>query len=66
MTKDEFIRAVAELLAALQFPVSLPETMKENLIVAEKPWVELHRGLHGFGWATAGDYEEAIRWTLES
>jgi hypothetical protein len=47
MTKDEFIRAVAELLAALQFPVSLPETMKENLIVAD-------------------DYEEAIRWTLES
>lgn len=62
MTRDEFIRAVAQLLAGLQVPVS----MEVPLGAATPAWTELHRGLHGFGWATADDYETHISEVLES
>lgn len=61
MTRDEFIKEVAQLLAGLQVPVS----MEMPLGAAIAPWTQLHRGLHGFGWASADDYETHIRKVLE-
>jgi hypothetical protein len=61
MTKDEFIRNVAQLLAGLQVPVSMEMPMGTATVA----WTELHRGLHGFGWATADDYEREISEVLE-
>ncbi|HEY1700832.1 MAG TPA: hypothetical protein VGG75_14065 [Trebonia sp.] len=60
MTKEEMIAAMAELIAGLQVPMS----MSMPLGAAKDPWTRLHRGLHGFGWATAEDYEHAIRAVL--
>lgn len=60
--KDEFIRNIAQLLAGLQVPIS----MELPLGTATVAWTELHRSLHGFGWATAEDYEREIREVLKS
>jgi len=57
MTREQFIRHAAHLIAGLAVPVSL----EMPLGAAGPAWTELHRGLVGFGWATAGEYEEAIR-----
>jgi hypothetical protein len=59
--RDKFIGNMAQLLAGLQVPVS----MEIPLGAAGPAWTELHRSLHGFGWATAADYETAIRTVLE-
>jgi hypothetical protein len=57
MTREQFITGTAKLIAGLAVPVS----MHMPLGAAEPAWTELHRGLRGFGWATAEEYEEAIR-----
>lgn len=62
MTREQLIKAVARLLAGLQVPVS----MQMPLGAATEPWTELHRGLRGFGWATADDYEQEIRRVLDA
>jgi hypothetical protein len=61
MSKGDFIRAVSQLLAGLQVPVS----MEMPLGTATVAWTELHRQLYGFGWAAADDYEDAIIEVLE-
>jgi hypothetical protein len=61
MTKDAFIKEVAQLLAGLQVPISL----KLPLGAAAPAWTQLHRGLYGFGWASADDYEARINEVLE-
>lgn len=62
MNREEFIAAVSRLLAGLQVPVS----MEMPLGGMGGTWAELHRGLIGFGWATAENYEEKIREVLGS
>lgn len=59
MTEDQFITAVAGLLAGLQVPRSTGV-----LGMGAGAFDELHRGLHGFGWNTAQSYEEEIRSVL--
>ena len=60
MDRDEMIQAMAALIAGLAVPVS----MKMPLGTADQAWTTLHRGLVGFGWAVAADYEREIRKVL--
>lgn len=60
--REDLIRNMAVLIAGLQVPVS----MEMPLGAAGPAWIELHRGLHGFGWAQASDYEAKIREVLAS
>lgn len=62
MTKDEFIKATAELIAGLAVPVSL----EMRLGRAQPAWSQLHTGLVGFGWSTPEQYEAEIRKVLAS
>jgi hypothetical protein len=62
MSKDELIKGMSRLMAGLAVPVSL----EMKLGVAGVTWTELHRGLVGFGWAKAEDYEAKIREVLGS
>lgn len=61
MDKDQMIAAIARLLAGLAVPVS----MEVPLGAAGPAWTELHQALIGFGWATPGEYESAIRGVLD-
>ena len=63
MTKDELIREVSKLIAGLSVPRSLPGS-ERFLGAAKEPWDALHRGLVGFGWCNAEDYEAEIRKVL--
>ena len=60
MDRDEMIQAMAALIAGLAVPVS----MEMPLGAAGPAWTTLHRGLAGFGWVTAADYEREIRKVL--
>lgn len=60
MNKDDLIKAMSELIAGLAVPIS----MQMPLGRAADAWTELHSGLRGFGWASAEDYEAAIREVL--
>ncbi len=56
MTREELTRALAEVIAGLQVPVSLGM----NLGAAREPWGKLFDELHGFGWTTADELEAAL------
>lgn len=58
--REAMIKAMARMLAGLQVPIS----MDMPLGTAMPAWTELHRGLHGFGWAKSEDYEAEIRSVL--
>jgi hypothetical protein len=58
---DQLIANLSELIAALAAPVSLGMPMGK----ARPAWTELHSQLVGFGWATAEEYEAAIRKVLD-
>jgi hypothetical protein len=60
MDRDQLVRAVAELIAGLAVPVS----MEMPLGRAGVAWTALHSDLAVFGWATAEEYETAIRGKL--
>jgi hypothetical protein len=60
MPRDELAANLGQLLAGLAVPVS----MEMPLGRAGPAWTALHRGLIGFGWARAEDYEDAIRESL--
>jgi len=64
MTKDELIQEVAKLIAGLAAPRSMPNA-RAYLGVGVESWDVLHRGLVGFGWHNAEDYEAEIRKVLE-
>jgi len=49
MTREEFIRHVAALVAGLQVPVSLMP--RDRFGAAYEPWEALFRDAVGFGWA---------------
>jgi hypothetical protein len=58
--RAEIIADLAQLIAALAVPVSL----EMPLGAAGPAWTKLHKQLVGFGWATPGEYEEALRKAL--
>jgi hypothetical protein len=58
---DQLIANLSELIAALAVPVSLGMLTG----IARPAWTELHSQLVGFGWATAEEYEAAIRKVLD-
>lgn len=60
MTRDEFVKATAALLAQLQVAGSL----RLPLGGALEDWGALHAGLHGPGYAEETQYEEEIRQLL--
>lgn len=55
--RDRLIANLARLLAGLAVPVS----MQMPLGAATAAWSELHGQLIRFGWASADDYETALR-----
>jgi len=58
ITNEEIIRTIAEILAGLQVPVSL----QIPLGAAREPWIRLNESLRmGIGYATAEEYEKALR-----
>lgn len=57
MDRNTLVRNLAMLLEALAVPVSL----EMRLGAATGAWTAVHRELAGFGWATADDYERALR-----
>lgn len=61
MNKEQFVRAVAELVAGLQVPVSMPGGSK-RLGAGLEPWQKLlHLQNGGFGWTNADGLEERYR-----
>jgi hypothetical protein len=60
--RDTTIRDLAELIAGLAVPVS----MQMPLGKAGPAWSALHSRLVVFGWATADQYEEALRKVLDA
>jgi hypothetical protein len=55
--RAEVLADLAQLIAGLAVPVSL----EMPLGAAGPAWTKLHDRLIGFGWATPGEYEEALR-----
>lgn len=56
-SRDRLIHNMAELMAGLAVPVSMPMPLGK----ARQAWTELHSQLHAFGWASADQYEKEIR-----
>lgn len=66
MTRDEFLEAVAQLVAGLQVPVSMMPAWQFG--AALEPWQKLLTEVnHGFGWTDAekakAAFEEILRKT---
>lgn len=59
MSRAELIRAIAELIAGLQVPVSMPGG-GQVLGAAYKPWLALFDEVQGFGWTNADEVEAAL------
>lgn len=64
MTEDEFLEAVAQLVAGLQVPVSM---MPRGMFgAAYEPWQKLLTEInHGFGWTNAEKAKAAFREILK-
>lgn len=59
--RDALIQDIAALIRGLCVPVSLEVPIGAALA----PWSALHSRLIGVGWATAEQYEEALRKVLD-
>jgi hypothetical protein len=62
MTRDEVIKAMSQVLAGLQVPMSINSSA---MATVTEPWRELHRGLLPSGWHKPADYERALREVLD-
>lgn len=61
--RDRVIELIAQVLAGLQVPVSLPNS-EMFLGAARQPWVELRQELNMFGWDTDATFAAKLKEVL--